>query len=85
MLIKVPLKLSRVRDILNKTYKPVKDRRMLMAVQYNKLFKMMIDRKLTNNQLAKQAGISLNIITRLKRDEYIACLLYTSRNTWSEY
>ena len=43
-----------------------------MAVQYNKLFKMMIDRKMTNNQLAKQAGISLNIITRLKRDEYIA-------------
>lgn len=43
-----------------------------MAVQYNKLFKMMIDRKMTNNQLAKQAGISLNIITRLRRDEYIA-------------
>lgn len=43
-----------------------------MAVQYNKLFKMMIDRKITNNQLAKQAGISLNIITRLKRNEYIA-------------
>ena len=43
-----------------------------MAVQYNKLFKMMIDRKMTNNQLAKQAGISLNIITSLKRDEYIA-------------
>ena len=43
-----------------------------MAVQYNKLFKMMIDRKMTNNQLAKQAGISLNIITRLTRDEYIA-------------
>lgn len=43
-----------------------------MAVQYNKLFKMMIDRKMTNNQLAKQAGISLNIITRLKRDEYTA-------------
>ncbi|MCQ4689101.1 helix-turn-helix domain-containing protein [Clostridium sp. SL.3.18] len=43
-----------------------------MAVQYNKLFKMMIDRKMTNNQLAEQARISLNIITRLKRDEYIA-------------
>ena len=43
-----------------------------MAVQYNKLFKMMIDRKMTNNQLAKQAGISLNIITRLKRGEYIS-------------
>lgn len=43
-----------------------------MAVRYNKLFKLLIDRKMTNNQLAKQAGVSLNIITRLKRDEYIA-------------
>ena len=43
-----------------------------MAVQYSKLFKMLIDRKMTNNQLAKQAGISLNIITRLKRGEYIS-------------
>ena len=43
-----------------------------MAVQYNELFKMMIDRKMTNNQLAKQAGGSLNIITRLNRDEYNA-------------
>ena len=45
---------------------------MLMAVQYNKLFKMLIERKMTNNQLAKQAKMSLNIITRLKRNEYIA-------------
>lgn len=43
-----------------------------MAVQYNKLFKMLIDRKMTNNHLARQADISLNIITRLKRDEYIS-------------
>ena len=43
-----------------------------MAVQYSKLFKMLIDRKMTNNQLAKQARISLNIITRLKRGEYIS-------------
>ena len=43
-----------------------------MAVQYNKLFKWMIDRNMTNNQLLNQGGISLNIITRLKRDEYIA-------------
>lgn len=43
-----------------------------MSVCYNKLFKMLIDRKMTNNQLATQAGVSLNIITRLKRDKYIA-------------
>lgn len=43
-----------------------------MAVQYNKLFKLLIDRKMTNAQLMKQAGFSANIITRLKKDEYIS-------------
>ena len=43
-----------------------------MTVWYNKLFKMIIDRKMTNNLLVKQAGISLNIITRPRQDEYIA-------------
>ena len=32
----------------------------------------MIDRKISNAQLAARAGISLNIITRLKRDEYVS-------------
>lgn len=40
-----------------------------MAVVYNKLFHIMIERKITNAQLAEQAGI---IITRLKRDEYVS-------------
>nr|WP_294493575.1 helix-turn-helix transcriptional regulator [uncultured Mediterraneibacter sp.] len=43
-----------------------------MAVCYDKLFHIMIDRKITNVQLKKMAGISANIITRLKRDEYIS-------------
>ena len=43
-----------------------------MAVQYNKLFKLLIDRKITNAQLIKQAGVSANIITRMKKDEYIS-------------
>lgn len=43
-----------------------------MAVQYNKLFKLLIDRKMTNAQLMKQAGFSANIITRLKKDEYVS-------------
>lgn len=32
----------------------------------------MIDRKITNIQLKDMAGVSANIITRLKRDEYIS-------------
>lgn len=32
----------------------------------------MIEKDITNAQLAKQAGISANIITRLKRNTYIS-------------
>ena len=41
-----------------------------MAVKYDKLFHLLIDRKITNVQLAQKAGVS--IITRLKRDQYIS-------------
>ena len=43
-----------------------------MAVKYDKLFHLLIDRKITNVQLAQKAGVSANIITRLKRDQYIS-------------
>ena len=43
-----------------------------MAVKYDKLFRLLIDKKITNAQLAEKAGVSANIITRLKRDQYIS-------------
>ena len=43
-----------------------------MAVKYDKLFHLLIDRKITNAQLVQKAGVSANIITRLKRDQYIS-------------
>lgn len=43
-----------------------------MAVKYDKLFHLLIDRKMSTAQLAKKAQVSANIITRLKRDEYIS-------------
>ena len=43
-----------------------------MAVKYDKLFHLLIDRKITNAQLAQKAGVSANIRTRLKRDQYIS-------------
>lgn len=43
-----------------------------MAVCYDKLFHLMIDKKIPNVQLKDMAGVSANIITRLKRDEYIS-------------
>ena len=43
-----------------------------MAISYDKLFHMMIDKKITNAQLKDKAGVSANIITRLKRNEYVS-------------
>ena len=43
-----------------------------MAVKYDKLFHLLIDRKITNAQLAEKAGVIANIITRLKHDKYIS-------------
>lgn len=43
-----------------------------MAICYNRLFHMMIDKKITNAQLKEMTGVSGNIITHLKRNEYIS-------------
>lgn len=43
-----------------------------MAVSYKKLFHLLIEKEMTNAQLQKQAGFSANIITRLKRNEYVS-------------
>ena len=43
-----------------------------MAVCYKKLFHILIDRDMTTLQLVEKAGFSANIITRLKRDEYVS-------------
>jgi DNA-binding Xre family transcriptional regulator len=43
-----------------------------MAICYDKLFHLMIDKDITNAQLREKAGVSANIITRLKKDEYIS-------------
>lgn len=43
-----------------------------MAVNYKKLFHLLIEKDMTNAQLMEQAGFSANIITRLKRNEYVS-------------
>ena len=43
-----------------------------MAVKYDRLFHLMIDRKITHAQLAEKAGVSANISTRLKRNQYLS-------------
>ncbi len=43
-----------------------------MAVSYKKLFHMMIEKDMTNTMLQKEAGFSGNILTRLKRNQYVS-------------
>ena len=43
-----------------------------MAVSYKKLFHLLIDKGITNTELMDKAGFSANIITRLKRDNYLS-------------
>ena len=43
-----------------------------MAVNYKKLFHLMIEKNLSNSDLQRKAGFSGNILTRLKRNCYIS-------------
>ena len=43
-----------------------------MAVSYKKLFHLILDKGMTNAELMEKGGFSANIITRLKRNNYVA-------------
>lgn len=43
-----------------------------MAVCYDRLFHLLIDRHMTNAQLIAKAGVSANILTKLKKNEYVS-------------
>ncbi len=43
-----------------------------MAVQYNKLWKLLVDKKMSKADLRKMADISSNTMTKLNRDEIVA-------------
>lgn len=40
-----------------------------MAVSYNKLWKLLVDKKMSKADLRKATGISPNTMTKLRRDE----------------
>ena len=42
-----------------------------MAISYNKLWKLLVDKKMSKADLRKAAGISPNTMTRLRRDEEV--------------
>lgn len=43
-----------------------------MAVSYNKLWKLLIDNKMSQADLRKAAGLAPNTMTKLRRDEPVA-------------
>ena len=42
-----------------------------MAISYNKLWKLLVDKKMSKADLRKKAGIAPNTMTRLRRDEEV--------------
>ena len=43
-----------------------------MSVSYNKLWKFLIDRKISHSEFIKEANITPNTMTKLRRDQYVA-------------
>lgn len=43
-----------------------------MSVEYGRLFERMKKGKISGTELAKKAGISGNIMTRIRRNEYVS-------------
>lgn len=43
-----------------------------MAVSYNKLWKLLVDKKMSKADLRKATGVSPNTITKMNKDEEVA-------------
>ena len=43
-----------------------------MAIRYDKLFHLMIDRHISSKDLRQQTCLSANILTRLKKNQYVS-------------
>ena len=43
-----------------------------MTYSYNRLWKLLIDKRMTKTEMRKQAGISTNILAKMGKDEPVA-------------
>lgn len=43
-----------------------------MAISYNRLWKLLVDKKMSKADLRKASGIAPNTMTRLRRDEEVS-------------
>ena len=48
-----------------------------MAISYNKLWKLLTDKKMSKAELRRATGISPNTMTKLNRDEEVALSVLT--------
>lgn len=66
-------------DVTSRKFeREVKSRRLLdtsMTISYNKLWKLLIDKKLSKADLRKNADIAPNTMTKLRRDEPVSMLI----------
>ena len=45
---------------------------LIMPVSYDKLWKLLIDKKMNRTELKDAAGISFNVLAKMGRNEYIS-------------
>lgn len=46
-----------------------------MAISYNKLWKLLVDKKMSKADLRKAAGLAPNTMTKLRRDEPVSLIV----------
>lgn len=51
-----------------------------MAVSYNRLWKLLVDRKMSKADLRKQAAIAPNTLTKLRRDKEVTLEVFQAEN-----
>ena len=48
------------------------ERRIIMPVSYDKLWKLLIDKKMNRTDLKEAAGISFNVLAKMGKSEFIS-------------
>ena len=43
-----------------------------MTISYNKLWKLLIDKKMNRSDLKKVAGISFNVLAKMSHNEFVS-------------
>ena len=52
--------------------KSCRRRSFCLTISYNKLWKLLIDKKISSSELRKSVGIAPNTMTRLRKDEEVS-------------